>query len=128
MASMAKPGGLNYFGEVLFEIMRRPPRYVDNPSELSREMRSAGYGSASQQNIDRYIKLQGGRRVPTWFCPATTDALGLDAVESEELAWAMAYGQDLTRENMEKTEVYRRHRALIREVRIIGATAGDRRR
>lgn len=123
MAGMAKPGGLNYFGEVLWEIMRRPPRYIDNPSELSREMREAGYGSASQQNIDRYIKLVGGRRVPTWFCPAVTDALGLDAVESEELAWAMAYGQDLTRANVEKTQTYRLHQALMREAR--GASVGS---
>ena len=74
--------------------------------------------------------------MPTWFCPAVVDVLDCSAVESEELAWAMAYGQDLTRDNIEKTEVYRLHRALIRRAGTVGtgwsgtpasASPGDRR-
>ena len=60
MPVMAKPGNLNYFGEVLYEVMRRPPRYLDNPSQLAREMRGAGYESASQQNIDRLHEAPEG--------------------------------------------------------------------
>jgi hypothetical protein len=121
---LAKPAGLSYFGEVLYELMRRPPRYLDNPSQLATAMRKTGYESMRQQYVERYMKL-GGYRVPTWFCAAVSETLGLDPLEEVELGWAMAYGQELTAENIERTRAYRAHRQLMREVRTVGA--GDRR-
>lgn len=123
-----KPLGLNYFGEVLYELMRRPPRYINGASELARAMREAGYANMRQQYVDRYMKLNG-HKVPTWFCAAVTNTLDLDLIEQVELAWAMAYGQDVTLANLERTEEYRRHRRLWRSLREASGFAGfgDRR-
>jgi hypothetical protein len=124
-ARMAKPKGLSYFGEVLYELMRRPPRYVDNPSQLARVMREHGYEKMRQQYVDRYMKL-GGYRVPAHFCSQVADTLDLDPVERMELAWAMVYGQDLTLENIERTRSYKNYRRLIQGAKgSVGA--GDRR-
>lgn len=97
----ASDAGLTYFGEVLARILGSRG---SNQSKLARELRARGR-STRQSSVSEW--MSGEHYCPGWF-PTTLDEIyDLSEEEWYELGMAFAYGQRLSREDIEDIKEFR---------------------
>jgi hypothetical protein len=107
-----RAAGLTYFGDVLARVLGSRD---SNQSKLARELRARGR-STRQSSVSEW--MSGEHYCPGWF-PVTLDEI-YDLTEEEwyELGMAFAYGQRLSREDIEDVREFRRfYRQRIAEER-----------
>lgn len=104
--------GLTYFGDVLARILGSRE---SNQSKLARELRDRGR-STRQSSVSEW--MSGEHYCPGWF-PVTLDEIyDLSEEEWYEFGMAFAYGQRLSREDIEDVREFRRfYRRQISEER-----------
>ena len=115
--------GFTYFGDVLARILNDRD---SNQSKLARELRARGR-STRQSSVSEW--MSGEHYCPGWF-PVTLDEI-YDLTEEEwyELGVAFAYGQRLSKEDVEDVREFREfyRRQLEEERRLtFGAREEDR--
>ena len=94
--------GLTYFGDVLARILESRD---SNQSKLARELRARGR-STRQSSVSEW--MSGEHYCPGWF-PTTLDEI-YDLTEEKwyELGVAFAYGQRLSKEDIEDIREFRK--------------------
>ncbi len=115
--------GFTYFGDVLARILNDRD---SNQSKLARELRARGR-STRQSSVSEW--MSGEHYCPGWF-PVTLDEIyDLSEEEWYELGVAFAYGQRLSKEDVEDVREFREfyRRQLEEERRLtFGAREEDR--
>jgi len=115
--------GFTYFGDVLARILNERD---SNQSNLARELRARGR-STRQSSVSEW--MSGEHYCPGWF-PVTLDEIyDLSEEEWYELGVAFAYGQRLSKEDVEDVREFREfyRRQLEKERRLtFGAREEDR--
>lgn len=111
--------GYTWFGEVLYELLRSRG---SSQSAFAREARGLGY-DYKQNSVSNWMR---GVHAAPREVPALLDRLyELSDEEWVELGVAYAYGQKLSREDLEDVRAFRRfYRRMVEEERTRGGSVG----